>query len=184
MVSFLSSLCAHLVAKSPIKYPLTRAAHYFIPYLLEAKKTSENRFTYLLEILFKSEHTSGKIVEDAKWEFTKFLQDIVAVHKEEFLAFDIKDQRLDAFYFGYLEGRPSLSNLAEVLKVILTLSQGQASIERGFSINKSLLVENLHKESLTAQHIVYDHMKVNDLEAHEIPISPALHHSVKSSRQK
>ena len=117
VVSFLSSLCAHLVAKSPIKYPLTRAAHYFIPYLLEAKKTSENRFTYLLEILFKSEHTSGKIVEDAKWEFTKFLQDIVAVHKEEFLAFDIKDQRFDVFYFSYLERRPSLSNLTEVLKM-------------------------------------------------------------------
>ena len=63
-------------------------------------------------------------------------------------------------------------------------AHGQASIGRGFSINKSLLVENLHKESLTAQHIVYDHMKVNDLEAHEIPISPILRHSVKSSRQK
>ena len=173
VVSFLSSLYAHLVAKSPIKYPLTRAAHYFIPHLLvEVKKTSENRFTNFLEILFKSEHTSGKIVEDAKWEFTKVLQDIVAVHKEEFLTFDIKDQRFDAFYFSYFEGRPSLSNLAEVLKMILTLSHGQASIERVFIINKSLLVENLHKESLTAQHIVYDHMKVNDLEAHETYIAP------------
>ena len=39
VVSFLSSLCAHLVEKSPIKYPLTRAARCFIPYLLvEAKK--------------------------------------------------------------------------------------------------------------------------------------------------
>ena len=115
MVSFLSSLCAHLAEKSPIKYPLTRAAHCFIPYpLVVAKKTSENRFTNLLEILFKSEQTSGKVAEDAKREFTKFLQDIVAVHKEEFLAFDIKDQ-----HFSYLEGRPSLSNLTEVLKVIL-----------------------------------------------------------------
>ena len=108
----------------------------------------------------------------------------MAVHKEEFPAFDIKDQRLDAFYFGYLEGRPSLSNLAEVLKVILTLSHGQASIEHGLSINKSLLAENLHKESLTTQRIVYDHMKVNVLEAHEIPISPTFRCSVKSSRQK
>ena len=74
VVSFLSSLCAHLVEKSPIKYPLTRAARCFIPYLLvEVKKTSENRFTNLLENLLKSEQTSGKIVEDAKREFTKFL---------------------------------------------------------------------------------------------------------------
>ena len=34
------------------------------------------------------------------------------------------------------------------------------------------------------QRIVYDQMKANDMEAHEIPISPKLRRSVKSSRQK
>ena len=79
------------------------------------------------------------MVEEAKSKFTKFFQDIVTNHKEEFLGFSmaVKDHRLDVFYFKYLEGRSSFSNFAEALKVVLTLSHGQASVERDFCVNKS-----------------------------------------------
>ena len=64
------------------------------------------------------------------------------------------------------------------------MSHGQASVKRGFRIIKSLLVENLSKESLISQGIIYDHMKVNDLQPLELEIMPALRKSVKSSRQQ
>jgi len=35
------------------------------------------------------------------------------------------------------------------------LSHGNASVERGFSVNKDCLVENLHEESLIAQRHVW-----------------------------
>ena len=112
------------------------------------------------------------MVEKAKHEFTKFLQDVVTTHKEEFLGFDmaVKNHRLDAFCFKYLEGRSFFLNFAEALKMTLTPCHVQASVERGFSANKSLLVENLQKESLVSQRIVYDYMNVNGLKAHEIII--------------
>ena len=102
------------------------------------------------------------------------------------MGFDVavRDHRLDTFFFKFIEGRASFSNFANVLKIILTMSHGQASVERGFSINKSLLVENLSKERLISQRIIYDHMKVNDLQSHELEITPALRKSVKSSRQQ
>lgn len=51
-----------------------------------------------------------------------FLQDVVTTHKEKFLRLDmvVKDHNLDAFYFKYLEGRSSFSNVTEALKRILT----------------------------------------------------------------
>lgn len=70
-----------------------------------------------------------------------------------------------------MEGTSSFKNLAEVLKIIITLSHGQASVERGFSVNKSLLVENLAPKSLIAQRIVYDHMKVSNVSAEDVEFS-------------
>ena len=36
----------------------------------------------------------------------------------------------------------------EVFRIIFTLSHGQAAVERGFSVNSKLLVENLQEKTL------------------------------------
>ena len=48
--------------------------------------------------------------------------------------------------------------LFKVVQLLLVLSHGQASVERGFSVNKELEVENLANQSLVAQHLVCDHI--------------------------
>ena len=53
-----------------------------------------------------------------------------------------------------------------VFKLLLCLSHGQASVERGFGVNSNLLVENMHEDSLIVQRIVHDHMKSLKLEAY------------------
>ena len=45
----------------------------------------------------------------------------------------------------------------------MILSHGQASVESGFSINSSIMVENLQEESLVAQQLVHD--SINSLGA-------------------
>ena len=126
---------------------------------------------------------SWNMVEEAKHEFTRFLRDIVTNHKEEFLGFsmDVNEHCLNAFYFKYLEGRSSFLNFTETSKIFLTFSHGQASVEHGNNVNRSWLIKNLKKWSIVLQRIVYDHMIVNGLKAHEIIISSAL--LVPSSRQ-
>ena len=65
---------AHLAEKSPIKYYLTRNVTCFIASLLEeAPGISGRKFSCLLETMFTTQQLSGKIVEQAKLEFTKFL---------------------------------------------------------------------------------------------------------------
>ena len=48
------------------------------------------------------------------------------------------------------------------------LSNGQAAVERGFSLNKEMLMENLQQKSLR---MVYDYMTMtHDRNLHEYPI--------------
>ena len=44
--------------------------------------------------------------------------------------------------------------------MLLVLSHGQATVERGFSINKEVIVENQHVESLVARRLIKDYIHV------------------------
>ena len=48
------------------------------------------------------------------------------------------------------------SLLFYVVKLCLCLSHGQATLENGFSVNASAIVENLTEESVVARRIVHD----------------------------
>ena len=68
--------------------------------------------------------------------------------KDVFLTFDKKMDRIDLFYAGIMLESASCKDCWEIFKFVFTLSHGQASIEREFSINQELLVENLQEESM------------------------------------
>lgn len=89
---------------------------------------------------------------------------------------------ISLFRYILLNGSSSLKKLAEVLKIILILSQGQASVERGFSVNKSWLLQNLATKYLTAQRIVYNYMKGSNVSAKDMEICPTLRRSVKHAK--
>ena len=63
----------------------------------------------------------------------------------------------------------------------LQLSHGQAQVERGFSVNKNLLVENQHTTTLTAQRIIRDHMVYHELESSNLIITAKLLSHVKQA---
>lgn len=46
------------------------------------------------------------------------------------------------------------------LQIVLILSHGNAAPERGFSVNKQIIVPNLREESLIAQRVIYDSIKL------------------------
>ena len=67
---------------------------------------------------------------------------------------------------------------------MLVFSQGQATVERGFSENKMILVEILHMESLIAQRQVCNFMKNKAHEPHTFPMSRSLINHLKAARQR
>ena len=65
--------------------------------------------------------------------------------------------RLDYYYFQICNSdNVSALNfkLKKVLKIVLTLSHGQAEVERGFSLNKEVTVENLSEGNLVARRLL------------------------------
>ena len=71
-----------------------------------------------------------------------------------------------------------------VFKLLLRLSYGQASVEKGFSVNSNLLVENMYEDSLITQRIVNDHMKSMKLQAYEVKVTKSCLDKVNTARRK
>ena len=59
----------------------------------------------------------------------------------------------------------------KVFIFIFTLSHRQSQVDRDFSINKKIVIENLHSSSLSAQWIVYDYLKASKKNIHDIKIT-------------
>ena len=63
------------------------------------------------------------------------------------------------FCFRCRLDRDEFDKLWIVVSQLLLLSHGQASVERGFSVNKQMERANLCEETFVAQRIVNDHVK-------------------------
>ena len=76
------------------------------------------------------------------------------------------------------------AELKSILKLVLVLSHGQASIERGFNLNETILKVNMNEKSVIAREIIIDHMQTNNLNPASITITKKLIISVKAARQR
>ena len=72
----------------------------------------------------------------------------------------------------------------DIFKMLLTISHGQASVDRGHSVNKDLLIVNRHEKTVMALHTVHD--SISTLEDHftKLPLTPAMKRHVMSVRMR
>ena len=61
----------------------------------------------------------------------------------DFQSFIVGESRLDVLFYDSMANVTEWADLWELTKKLLLLSHGQASVERGFSINKEISVENM-----------------------------------------
>ena len=78
---------------------------------------------------------------------------MVKTNEMEFRTFSCKDenQRLDKFFVRFIDGQDEYNKFWTVMKMVLVLSHGQATVKRGFSVNKQVLEVNMQGKSLEAQ---------------------------------
>ena len=93
---------------------------------------------------------------------------------ENFLKFNYLTDRLDDFFCPSLADEKKYENLWYVCKIVMILSHGQSSIERGFSLNKEILDNNLQEKLLISQRLIYDHFTSENIVRHEYVIPQAL----------
>ena len=87
-------------------------------------------------------------------------------------------------YWNFIQLLPSYKEVWNIFKIVFVLSHGQASIERGFSVNKHLLVENLKTQSLIALRRIENHMSSSGKTPYDIEITKdMLRHTKEASRR-
>ena len=177
--------CAHMAEKSPLRVVcLAQHAGCFIQSsLVENAIICERRFLSLLEVLYIKNQITNSSTEDTKKEFTDFIRVAVNQNRDIFMQCDkpSDDVRLDNFYGKFLHQK-NYVNLVQDLKKILTCHMAKASAERGFSVNKILLVDSLSVISLVSRRVVHDRMNANNLR-HTLEITVPLSRHIRSSRQ-
>ena len=92
-------------------------------------------------------------------QFNHFHDNSLTADSEAFKGFSVETGRVDTFYFDQLANKADLKELWRVVKLLLALSHGQATVERGFSSNKEVMVENLAQHSLVAHRVICDHVR-------------------------
>lgn len=114
-------------------------------------EVGERRLTGALEVVTKRQWIAGAEADRSMHSCRHVcsLASMQAVLKN----FDRSTQWLGAFLAGICGSNKGLLTFA---KMIPSLSRGNTSVERGFSVNKDCLVENQKERSLVAQRIVFD----------------------------
>ena len=100
---------------------------------------------------------------DDLWQNQSFLDDIVMENRKLFIAFDYRKESVDLFLGQFLHGNEHYKFMRKVMVFVFTLPHGQSQIERGFNINKEIIIEDMIKESVKAQKIIYDTMKAKQM---------------------
>ena len=101
--------------------------------------TSSESFKQLMNQLVFLKIFPDNTGDKALIQFSNFILYCIKEEEEpeKVTSFDPKKQRIDDFYFHSLTNISEHNELCDVLKLIFTISHGQADVERGFSLNKS-----------------------------------------------
>ncbi|KAK1903780.1 Acetyl-coenzyme A carboxylase carboxyl transferase subunit alpha [Dissostichus eleginoides] len=127
--------------------------------VLKIKEVSTRKCTTVLCcLLVETGRIEEKCCDEIIREFGHFYDHSLMSASDSFRDFNPQSGRLDEFYQEHLSNKAECRHLWEVVKFVLVLSHGQASVERGFSINKEVMVENLKEHSLIAQRVINDHV--------------------------
>ena len=123
----------------------------------QQKERCRNNLKYCLRLLEEAGRITADRCDIVVNQFDRFVP--VAAMDDDFQSFNPEKSRLDALYFGALANKPEFSSLWNVVKQLLLLSHGQASVERGFSENKEATVINLSEQALVAKRVMKDHLR-------------------------
>ena len=116
-------------------------------------------------------------------QYLELLTTLNQDHFENAKAFGHQDCRLDDFFFQ--KSTLKISNeLKSILKLVLVISHGQASVKRGFNTNKSISKVNLSEKSMVSRKMIIDHMQKNSLLPSTIALTNKFIKSVKFARQR
>ena len=133
----LSTTVAKIQERSPLKYNLARKLASLDPRVMVSNQdTAIKMFEQVLQRLIESRWKTSEEADTVMAEYRKLVFDAKKYHLEQFSSFNVGEDRLDSFLAEVLQSNKERENLWKTVQLLLTLSHGQATVERGFSVNK------------------------------------------------
>lgn len=186
---FYKAVCEKILERSPLKFPVVRNLDCLNPNTMV--NCSQTRQEHMLEDLLSS-MTANKLVNSADCDailqqHKSLLAYIRNEQKEDFQMYDMNSQRLDVFLGNHMRPKPEFAKFWNIVKKLLILSHGQASIERGFSVSKDCLKNNMSEKTLVALRVVNDAL-ANELgsekigQVYKIPITKKMLTNCRAAR--
>ena len=147
-----------IVERSPLKYSILRGMVTLAPrYIVSHPDSASTKFGRVLQRLDDLHWYSHAQCDTILGQYREVA---ATLHRDMMVdceSFNEAVTRLDTFYTDHdFHRKQQFAELWHVFLMLFTLSHGQASVERGFSVNKDVLAPNLTKESLVAQRFIHN----------------------------
>ena len=141
-------MVSKLIEKSPLGSDFLLFLSVLHPQFWSSRPRSTvlDKWKIVLTHILKLNILSTKCCDEAMSELKVFVDGNAMKFKENVMEFP-KDEQLDELYFDTL-GVSKFKKLASVVALVLTLSHGQASAERGFSQNNNLIQVNMSLDTI------------------------------------
>lgn len=180
--SFVVTIIEKLQAKNPISYKMVVGASCLDPKVMSSVILRKLRAKAALDEFVSRKWMTGFQADILINEYMEFCEEPSTKKK---LAEYNRMDRLDTFLFKLMLDNPVSKDFRCFASMIFCFSHGQASVERGFNINKEILVENMKERSLIANRLVQDVVyQTVGKKWYEFPISKPLISSVRLARQR
>lgn len=157
--TFYRATAQKIIERSPLMFSFVRNLDCLNPksMMRNSNLKQEKMFEGIISKMSESNLINSADCDDLVDQHRSFLKYVQCDHKEDFEKYESRHSlRLDKFLHNYLQEKPEFSKLWDLMKKLLILSHGQASVERGFSVNKGALKNNMSENTLIAHRVVTD----------------------------
>ena len=93
----------------------------------------------MLNRLIKQKWKTSQQTDAELTQYRKFISEAKKYHHNKFASYSFAQERLDPFLSELFENQKVYAELWLTLRILLTLSHGEAAVERGFSVKKDVL---------------------------------------------
>ena len=151
--SFIQAVLSKLQEKSSLKYTFAQKQSCLNPKGM-ATESSEGNIT-AFRALVRHLNEANRVAEGMQLLslYKKFLEVVVPQNKSKFLD---SGHMLDQLYHRLLAGSDDYGQLWSVIKMVSLLSHGQATVERGFLVNRQVNDDDLHAGTFCCRRLICD----------------------------
>ena len=183
---FIKSCLTKLGERCPLMSTIVRNCEALSPTIIatNSQDSAKKKMKNLIKKIFSLNIIDCKDGDAALTEFTRFLTSEAFVEKKKFIDFNRNEKRLDEFYFDVMRIHDNYPSFSLIVKLLCTISHGQASVERGFNDNHVVLKDNISAETVIARRFLKNYMRVNAVQPYDLQVSRDLLNSVHASRQR